>query len=248
MTGSYRQHFAADASGAAYDDGQYRPGSFWDVVWTLERPLLEAIVREQRARSGKVAYLDFACGTGRVLSFLEPLVDEATGIDVSASMLARAAGRVKKARLIEADVTGPGAAVEGRYDLVTAFRFLLNAEPQLRRDGLRALAARLRDGSSRLVLNTHGNPRSYKGLVVPARRLLGRRGGDENLLAVAEVELLLSEAGLTPVARYGMAVLPSPLWRVLPAAAAPVERLLMRAPGLWRLGVNQLLVCKLTGG
>ncbi len=248
MTDSYRHHFAADASGTAYDDGQYRPGSFWDVVWTLERPLLESVVREQRARSGKVAYLDFACGTGRVLSFLEPLVDEATGIDVSTSMLARAAGRVKQARLVQADVTRPDAPVEGCYDLITAFRFLLNAEPQLRRDGLRALVARLRDGSSRLVLNTHGSPRSYKGLVVPARRLFGLRGGEENLLAVGEVERLLAEAGLTPVARFGMAVLPSPLWRFFPGAAVPVERLLMRAPGLWRLGVNQLLVCKLAGG
>jgi SAM-dependent methyltransferase len=248
MSDSYRQHFAEDGSGAAYDAGQYRPGSFWDVVWTLERPLLERIVREQRQRTAHIAYLDFACGTGRVVSFVEGLVDDATGIDISPVMLERAATRVRAARLLRADVTQPGMEVEGKYDLVTAFRFVLNAEPSLRRSGVRALAGRLRDGKSRLVLNTHGNPVSYKGLVVPVRRVFDARGAKENLLSVRALEPVLLEAGLEITQRFGMAVVPSPVWRILPRAAIPFERVMMRVPGVWRLGVNQILVCRLAGG
>lgn len=245
---SYREHFAAPGAAQAYEDGQYRPGSFWDLVWTLEKRVLDRVCVEQRARSGTLAYLDFACGTGRVLAHLEDRCDRARGIDVSPEMLERARARVRKAELVCVDVTREGAPLEDVYDLVTAFRFLLNAEPALRAAALRALARRLRDGRSRLVLNTHGNPLSYKGLVVPARRLLGARGADERLLSVREVVALLDAAGLEVETRHGMGLLPAPLGSRLPRGLAlGIEGALARAPGLGALGVDQVLVCRLKG-
>lgn len=245
---SYREHFAFDGSGDAYDDSQYRPGSFWDVVWTLERGVLDRVLAEQRARSGSVDYLDFACGTGRVIAYLEQRCDSARGIDVSEQMLARARTRVRCAELLRVDITAPGATVEGRYDLVTAFRFVLNAEPDLRRAALAALARRLKDGRSRLIVNTHGNPVSYKGIVVPFRRAMGAPGANENLLSVAAITAILREVGLEPVETFGMGVIPSPISTRLPRAVAiGIERALAGTPGVRRLGVNQLLVCRLRG-
>ena len=244
MTGSYRRHFSHEDAGTAYDAGQYRHGSFWDVVWALERPVLDRLVADQRKRTPLIEYLDFACGTGRVLSYLEDRVDDATGVDVSGAMLERAATRVKRARLVQVDLAAPGAPLEGRYDLITAFRFVLNAEPRLQREALAALAGRLRDAASRLVLNTHGNPWSYKGIVVPVRRALRLRGKDENLLGVGTLGRLLAELDLEVVERHGMGIFPSPLWRRTPRLAVRVEGLLMRAPLLWRLGVNQVLICR----
>jgi len=247
MIESYRRHFTHADAGTAYDLEQYRPGSFWDVVWALEQPVLDRVVADQRLRTPRIEYLDFACGTGRVLAHVEDGVDAATGVDVSAAMLARAATRVNRARLLQTDLTAPDAPLEGRYDLITAFRFVLNAEPQLRAAALAALAARLRDGESRLVVNTHGNPCSYKGIVVPIRRALHARGGEENLLGVGKLERLLAGAGLEVVERQGMGVLPSPLWRRTPRLAVAVERWFTRTPLLWRLGVNQVLVCRRRG-
>ena len=244
MSESYRGHFTGANAGAAYDQDQYRPGSFWDVVWALEQPLLDRIVTDQRRRTPRIEYLDFACGTGRVLAHVEGGVYTATGIDVSAAMLARAATRVKRARLVQADLTAPGAPLEGRYDLITAFRFVLNAEPELRVGALAALAARLRDRESRLVVNTHGNPCSYKGVVVPIRRALRAQGFEEKLLSAGELERLLAGVGLEVVERHGMGVLPSPLWRRASRLAVLVEGRLTRVPLLWHLGVNQVLVCR----
>ena len=245
MTASYRGLFGDRDAARFYDEDQYRPGSFWDALWSIERDLIDRIVEDQRRRTGRIEYLDFACGTGRVLSYVEPRVDAATGIDVSPAMLERARARVASARLIQRDITVPGAALEGPYDLVTAFRFVLNAEPELREAGVRSLARCLRDERSRLVINTHGNPYSYKGLVVPIRRWLGRRGGEENLMPAGELADLLRAAGLEVVERHGMGLVPAPIWRGRAGLAVRTERLLAGIPLLSRLGVNQVLVCRL---
>lgn len=247
MSGSYREHFTAQGAASAYDEGQYAPGSYWDLVWELERPILDGVVADLRAGGRTVSYLDFACGSGRILSYLEGRCEEATGIDVSEEMLARARTRVKKARLVQRDITAEGAEIEGRYDLITAFRFLLNAEPDLRRAGLHALGRRLRDADSRLVVSAHGNPMSYKAIALPYRRvrslLTGRPG--ENLLSSSESRRLLAEAGLDVVAVHGMGLLPGRLWRSLPRrVGVTIEAALMRAPFLPRLGVNQVFVCR----
>ena len=245
---TYRDHFTVTGSGGAYDEGQYGAGSFWECVWTLEKTVLDHIAAEQRARSGTLAYLDFACGTGRVLAHLEGRCDTARGIDVSGEMLSRARKRVRLAELVCADVTASGGSVEGHYDLITAFRFVLNAEPALREAGLRALALRLKDGRSRLVVNTHGNPVSYKGIVVPFRRALHLRGADENLLSAAALARSLDEAGLEPESQFGMGVLPAPVLSRLPRnVALGLERTFSRIWGLRGLGVNQILVCRRKG-
>lgn len=248
MSGSYRDLFTADGAASAYDEGQYGPGSYWDLLWELEKPILEGVLAELKATGRPVSYLDFACGSGRILSYLEDRCDEATGIDVSEEMLGRARTRVKRGRLLRRDITAHGSEVEGRYDLITAFRFLLNAEPELRRAGLAALASRLRDPDSRLVLNVHGNPLSYKALVWPLRRLRGLLGGEggENLLSLGEARRLLFAAGLEVVAVRGMGIFPGRLWRSLPPrVGVAVEGALARAPMLPHLGVNQVLVCRL---
>src|SRR5512147_1629381 len=112
MTESYRDQFIKTRSGLAYDADQYAPGSFWDVMWQLEREILSQIVAELRRNKDRISYLDFACGTGRVLAYVETLCDDSTGIDIAPAMLERASVRVKKAALLQRDVTLPGAAVE----------------------------------------------------------------------------------------------------------------------------------------
>ena len=50
-------------------------------------------------------------------------------IDVSPDMLALAGARCPRARLIRGDVTTTPGLAPGPFDLITAFRFFLNAEP-----------------------------------------------------------------------------------------------------------------------
>ena len=65
-------------------------------------------------------YLDFACGTGRILDVLAPLARDVTGLDIAASMLAEAARLVPRARLVQGDLTRDPLGL-GPFELVSTF-------------------------------------------------------------------------------------------------------------------------------
>jgi SAM-dependent methyltransferase len=108
-------------------------------------------------------YLDFACGTGRITQTLAPLARETIGIDVSGSMLEIARGKCPHVRFIEKDLTREPLAL-GQFDLVTAFRFLGNAQHELREAAVHAVSELLRPGGF-LVVNNHRNPASVASLL-----------------------------------------------------------------------------------
>ena len=55
-------------------------------------------------------------------------------------MLDAAVEKTGATSLLCKDITGADDRVEGQYDLITAFRFLTNAEPELRAAALAGLA------------------------------------------------------------------------------------------------------------
>jgi ubiquinone/menaquinone biosynthesis C-methylase UbiE len=112
---------------------------------------------------GKQAlHLDFACGTGRVAATVAPLCRSTVGVDVSASMIEVARRKLPDAEFHLCDLTSTALDI-GTFDLVTAFRFFGNAQPELRDSALRAIAERLRPGGH-LVINSHRNPRALYAL------------------------------------------------------------------------------------
>ncbi len=138
--------------------------------------------------SGIGRYLDFACGTGRMTQVIAPSAAEVVGVDVSASMLEVARGKIPAARFIEADLASQSVEI-GMFDLVSSFRFFGNAELTLRRSVLRALSERVRpDGY--LLVNSHRNPWA-------ALSLLHRFGGSDMAvdLSYPAFKRLLREAG-----------------------------------------------------
>src|SRR4026208_757151 len=92
-----------DAKCPAAFDGHYVT---WHghLYWNhFERPYLEQLfARLGREHPGR--YLDFACGTGRIMELASPHFAETVGIDVSEAMLAEARRRLPTARLIQVDV------------------------------------------------------------------------------------------------------------------------------------------------
>ena len=113
-------------------------------------------------------------------------------------MLSRAALRVRKANLLCKDITTDEDDIEGHYDLITAFRFLLNAEPDLRRVAMRKLATRLTGSDSRLVVNVHGNPFSYKAFAIPYHWLRAVLKGHkmQGYMTNRQAVAVITEAGL----------------------------------------------------
>lgn len=145
----------------------YRQGYDADEWVWVERPYLQQLFERLRDQ-GMRRYADLACGTGRVLAVGAAVFPEATGFDVSDSMLAVAATEVPAARLVTADVTELDAAE--RFDVLTAFRLLLNAEDEVRTKSIAAAAAHLAPGGV-LIVNTHTQPWSPLGLTKIVRSI-----------------------------------------------------------------------------
>ncbi|MGD0540345.1 MAG: class I SAM-dependent methyltransferase [Tepidisphaeraceae bacterium] len=249
MAESYSTHFQQSDSARKYETGEYAAGTYADLLWHIERDQLHAIVSDLRSVKPRIEAMDFASGTGRITAFIEDEVDAATGIEISQAMCDIAATKVKRAKIVCADILPAGAPVEGKYDLITAFRFFLNADPSLRLAAMKALAARLRDERSLLVFNNHGNMWSHKLLLWPYYRLkrMGKgRGTTGNYLTTGQLRPMLEAAGL----RLNR-VLPSGFFSAKAIRVAGFARTLRweqraaKSPLLGPLCVNQLYVANL---
>ena len=203
----YRESHLAE--GAAYHDKFVR-GPYRSAIWEIEQAKLEGIVsRFVAGRTTPTRLLDFATGTGRILQLLEGRVASATGVDVSASMLEVAKGHLLRSELIEADLTREEALADRQFDLITAFRFFPNAEPALREEAMRALAALLAEDGI-LVINNHLRCSGSKMRLRRLRRRIRGKGNDRDLHCMTdrEVESLAARRGLSIVESHPLAVIP----------------------------------------
>lgn len=249
MDQSYRNQFQARTQARDYDPVQYAAGSYNDILWTIEKEQLDKVRQRLMKVKPRIEYLDFATGTGRVLAHMEEWVQGSTGIDISEAMVEHARRNTTKSKVVCGDITSAqAAALSDQYDLITAFRFVLNAEPALRLAVLHALSRRLRDKSSILVFNNHGSLRSLK---VCRAMLRGRRDRRHwvthgNVMKESEARQLANDAGLRIVDVMGCGVLTKRLAGLLPGQMAlRVETALSRGPiGRW-FGINKMYVAQL---
>ena len=226
MHTNYRESHVG--KGSDYHDKFIR-GPYRSVVWDIEQEQILSILESHRAgTTDPVRLLDFACGTGRILQLLEPRVDSSVGVDVSKTMLEVAESHLTRSELMNVDLTREPALSDRKFEMITAFRFFPNAEPELRDDVMRELATLLAPGGI-LILNNHLR---CAGTKMRLRRLLhwltggGRRltGGGRGLtgggragrkknrdlhcMSDAEVASLASRFGLAIRETQTLAVLP----------------------------------------
>lgn len=222
----------------------YQRGTADDAMWRIERRFLAELVERNREHWPSCRYLDFACGTGRVIQFVETLVASSQGIDIAPEMLEIAAQKVSRSELHCEDINSSGNHGDV-YDLITAFRFFLNAEPELRQAVMQSLAKRLRNSQSLLVFTNHGNPWSYKALLWPYHRLRcwrTRRPVVGNYLTHGEIMRLLRRNGLRLVERQGYGLVSPKLFRLAPGLASAAEERWAFKPLVSNFGVNQIYV------
>jgi predicted TPR repeat methyltransferase len=212
----YRQsHVGPESWAKDYDSKLFSPGSFDAIMWEREQRLLDRILQEHvRCRD---SYLDFACGTGRVLAHVEPHFQASVGLDISATMLAVAQQRVRAAMLVEADATRDPRVLGGqRFDFITAFRFFLNAQPALRDEAMSFLASMLKNEQSRLLFNVHGNRYSKRALIAAKARFTREQFAS---MSVRESIDLAARHGLEIVEWYGLGSYDKSLLRLMPLSA-----------------------------
>jgi len=196
---SYRDSHKYEGKGAEYE-AYYQNKARQKFLWSREQKILLRIL-EKNYMGRDVHLLDFACGTGRITEFLENRVKTSTGVDVSGSMLAIANEKLKRAKLIETDITEENILKPRKFNLITAFRFFLNAEPELRSVAMRALAELL-DEDGYLVLNNHQNSGSPWIRLRYAHYRKKNPEGIYNVMSIEQMKNLVEEAGLEIVEIY----------------------------------------------
>ncbi len=217
------------------------------MIWSLERRLLRRLVFDLFPKAPP-RYLDFACGTGRIIGHISPYCVSAVGVDVSASMLQIARRSLPDIELIEADITRDDQLSSREFDLITVFRFFSNAEPELRRAALTVLCRHLSvDGV--LIFNNHKSS-------VSLRRRMGRAMSrvrcdrptvEDRVMSPEQVSDLVAGAGLRIERQYHFAVLPFADGRMMMVPAwllGSIERVLGEIRLVAPLAQNRIYVCR----
>ena len=241
---AYGDKFLSADAADVYDSVEYSLSSVGNLLWEIEKDILRDLLKT-RIHNENLRYLDFACGTGRIVSFIAPYAVNSTGIDVSAEMLARARERSPGTLFFRKDISSEDV-IEGTYDLVTSFRFLSNVDSLTRTSALLALCARM-DSSAILVINTHTNPVSYKMFFLAWHAARGILGGNlhTRYLSTNAMRQTLSATGFEVVETIGYGFIPGKLLRLIPwHIALGLERFFRRIPLLSTFGVNQIAVCR----
>lgn len=194
-----------------YDQKIYDPAGYDTFVWELYKPYLIHIAQDLAAGHEHMKYLDFACGTGRIIGTLEALSTESVGLDISPQMVEYARGKVSRSDLRCGDILAEPDIVDSDYDLITAFRFFLNTEPEMRSLVMKSFAGHMANDDSRLIFNIHMNRWSIYGLKSLYTRLRG--WGPRNTMTYPMVRRLVKDAGLEIERWYGFALWPDRLYR-----------------------------------
>ena len=239
----YRAGWQTADAPQAYEDDLAREG--WIGGGWLERREQELLfdVVDRRLAGRSVRHLDFACGTGRIAAALRDRAATTTGVDTSAEMLEVARRRVPDAEFVLGDITENASVVQGSFDLITAFRFALNAGPSLRGDAFAALHGALADDGV-LVFNVHSNAWSVRAVSVGVRKHVLRQRW-WNQLSYRVVRKELRTHGFEIAELHGYNYLSSKGYLPFRAEAAlRVERSLSHVGPLRYVAVDQMYVCR----
>lgn len=238
----YRTSHTAPGKGRSYHS-EFTENPYRAMVWDFEREILDKVFADLY-QGRDVEHMDFACGTGRILNHFSDRCASSVGVDVSPSMLEIARGNCRDSEILEADLTREDVLGNRKFDLITAFRFFPNAQPELRQQAMETLVRHLTDDGY-LIFNNHKHTGSLRNRLA---RMIGRR--EFKGMSLQDVRKLLSKNHLEITRSYHLCVLPaSEKNMLLPAfLLKKLEGLLARISILHNFGENLIIVCKHTRG
>lgn len=237
---SYRKRFQAPNAAELYHESLQKRID-WRLWEELIVPELYQVLTKLK-NLGAEKYLDFACGTGRVIDVSGSIFPHTTAIDISPQMIKFASSRHENVSFIVADVTAEPSLILERFDCVTIFRFLLNAESSLRRQALSWLSKHVEPGGY-LVGNVHLHSLIVAGmLAMTSHRFFGR---SVSYLSRKETETLLEKAGFKVEEWRGYRILPTLMGRSLLGDSVQLKgEKLCKKLGLGVIGSDQMFVAR----
>jgi len=226
---------------------RYSEATLSSYLFNIEKHILSDFIMKQIipvANGGTINYLDYACGTGRILNCCIEIFAkanyrlEAVGMDISEQMLATIKGC--PARLVKIDITTDSAPHE-KYDIITCFRFFLNAENDLRNSVLSQLHNILeKDGY--LIVNNHGSCSSFLGIL----RYFNRQ---TNCLCDEQFLQILHSNGYKVTIVYALGLLPGVIVnrKIIRLLFLKFEKYLLKVK--WgkifhNFGLEKIYICK----
>lgn len=226
--------------GSDYDH-LFQVGGYPHLLWNFERAILTDVV-EQRFEGRPFRHLDVACGTGRILAHVRGLSRHSVGIDISPSMLHTARTRTKNAAVVRGDFAAANPPFANKFDLITSFRFFLNADRWLRTSVATNARALLADRGL-FVFNNH---RNYHSLTYRMLRAAGKSDAELACMTDDEVRKLIADSGLRIVRMYHVGLVPGTDHKMyLPyRLSASLESLATRVPALRHLANDHVYVCE----
>jgi SAM-dependent methyltransferase len=240
---SYASRFRSPVAAEEYEKTVYSPDSYSTFIWQLQIPVLQGILRSIRDDSEQKKLLDFACGTGRILSFVENEVDQSDGVDVSNFMTDIARAKCNKSNIFLGNLLEQPDLVNEDYDIVTCFRFLLNAEPETRIIVLKELRKRLLVKDGILVANIHGNKFSSRAISLFIRRIVHQEYHEQ--LSRREIRQMFHAGGFEIIEEIGFGVMPPMAYRTpLRKFAEAIDKMCAQVPFFKLISIDLLYVCK----
>ena len=237
---SYGDSHKAEGMGERYDH-LYATDLWHMFLWSREQRILSDFL-DSYFQGRDIHLLDFACGTGRLTSFFENRVTTSVGVDVSESMLEKARQRLNRTELIQADLT-KGNVLQGRkFNLITAFRFFLNAEPKLRQAVMAVLVPLLTEDGY-FVFNNH---RNISSPMVRLRYIWGCkiRGGRGNFMSTKEMKNLVEDFGLEVAKIFPVGFLSLPKGSLPESWNHTIDSIGMKFKWLAPYSESPIMVCR----
>jgi hypothetical protein len=204
----YRIKFIEQKKVKKYHDKFDDNSNFYKLIWDeYEKKILLKEIKKIKIRNKS---LDFACGSGRIITETEQFFIKPFGVDVSQEMLKIAKNSVKKAKIIKIDITTE--KINNKFNCITAYRFFLNANNTLRYEVMFRIADYLTD-EGKLIFNIHGMKYSFAYYINLIRRLI--INSEERYISHNEIIKILSFSGLKVKCWYVYGVLPSFMRKLL---------------------------------
>ena len=238
----YRESHKYASKGAEYET-YYRTDAWEKFLWSREQEIILRIL-DRCLADKEIHLLDFACGTGRITALLEDRVKTSTGVDVSGSMLAVARTRLHRTEIIEADITTENVLKGRKFNLITAFRFFLNAEPELRSAAMNALRGMLTEDGI-LVFNNHHSLGSPWIRLLHRRHLRKNPNGIFNVMSIEQMTELVTGAGLEIIELHPAGFFHPPKVPVSYWLNRTIDNAAYRIKCLHRFAENPIAVCRL---
>lgn len=237
---NYRESYILNQKVNKYDNHYDNNHFFHTFIWNkIESRLLISILKKEKTNN---FYLDFACGSGRVLQETENIFSKSYGIDVSNTMLNIARKKIKKSKLLQLDITKSFLPDnEIKFDIITAYRFFLNANNSLRYESLFHLHSLLKP-NGKLIFNLHGNKWSFHLIYWFWAKIHNK---EMRVLSYSGINKMIKQFDFTIVKVYGYGFLPRIFYLIFGQRLyLLIDIILQKIPFSQYFGSHQTYVCK----